>query len=171
MSAVVCMFKVTGPLQFLYIYMLASCTSLSDHDRKISHCPLWHVLRNEECECGASFDGTVSCDENFVYIKYGNCMTWNNSTTSAELHSCLLTRQDIDHECARDFIYHIPINISANKLDHLTCDRYNRQGTQCRQCKQGYGPAVFFDGVSCACLLYTSPSPRDATLSRMPSSA
>ena len=24
---------------------------------------------------------------------------------------------------------------------------------------------------SCACLLYTSPSPRDATLSRMPSSA
>ena len=25
--------------------------------------------------------------------------------------------------------------------------------------------------VACACLLYTSPSPRDATLSRMPSSA
>ena len=25
--------------------------------------------------------------------------------------------------------------------------------------------------ISCACLLYTSPSPRDATLSRMPSSA
>ena len=28
-----------------------------------------------------------------------------------------------------------------------------------------------FDGASYACLLYTSPSPRDATLSRMPSSA
>ena len=26
-------------------------------------------------------------------------------------------------------------------------------------------------GKSCTCLLYTSPSPRDATLSRMPSSA
>ena len=26
-------------------------------------------------------------------------------------------------------------------------------------------------GLSCNCLLYTSPSPRDATLSRMPSSA
>ena len=26
-------------------------------------------------------------------------------------------------------------------------------------------------GVACDCLLYTSPSPRDATLSRMPSSA
>ena len=28
-----------------------------------------------------------------------------------------------------------------------------------------------FDGMNSACLLYTSPSPRDATLSRMPSSA
>ena len=35
---------------------------------------------------------------------------------------------------------------------------------------------VFISGIGCAarfpyCLLYTSPSPRDATLSRMPSSA
>ena len=29
----------------------------------------------------------------------------------------------------------------------------------------------FFGSLSSACLLYTSPSPRDATLSRMPSSA
>ena len=28
-----------------------------------------------------------------------------------------------------------------------------------------------FDDLSLSCLLYTSPSPRDATLSRMPSSA
>ena len=36
-------------------------------------------------------------------------------------------------------------------------------------------PFSFFNGVTddppCICLLYTSPSPRDATLSRMPSSA
>ena len=31
--------------------------------------------------------------------------------------------------------------------------------------------SVFFDDEMFACLLYTSPSPRDATLSRMPSSA
>ena len=31
--------------------------------------------------------------------------------------------------------------------------------------------AKFFDAEKCICLLYTSPSPRDATLSRMPSSA
>ena len=31
--------------------------------------------------------------------------------------------------------------------------------------------AVFDDAIASVCLLYTSPSPRDATLSRMPSSA
>ena len=44
---------------------------------------------------------------------------------------------------------------------------------------QGPLPAVsgvaeeekLFDGYSCACLLYTSPSPRDISGSRMPSSA
>ena len=37
----------------------------------------------------------------------------------------------------------------------------------------GFGETLFStnNGVSFTCLLYTSPSPRDATLSRMPSSA
>ena len=36
----------------------------------------------------------------------------------------------------------------------------------------GLGPwGVFHDGISKTCLLYTSPSPRDRPLSRMPSSA
>ena len=35
----------------------------------------------------------------------------------------------------------------------------------------GFPPFLAGDGVYDACLLYTSPSPRDATLSRMPSSA
>ena len=33
------------------------------------------------------------------------------------------------------------------------------------------GRSIFFRGLYSICLLYTSPSPRDATLSRMPSSA
>ena len=35
----------------------------------------------------------------------------------------------------------------------------------------GVNPVPFGDSVKLTCLLYTSPSPRDATLSRMPSSA
>ena len=35
----------------------------------------------------------------------------------------------------------------------------------------GVGPQTLFCGVGESCLLYTSPSPRDGLLSRMPSSA
>lgn len=38
----------------------------------------------------------------------------------------------------------------------ISCKKYNRQGTQCRQCRDGYGPALFSDGFSCAnCNKYT----------------
>ena len=50
------------------------------------------------------------------------------------------------------------------KLQHLTMD-----GTAVDDDLLNSG--VFFDGSSISCLLYTSPSPRDNTLSRMPSSA
>ena len=30
------------------------------------------------------------------------------------------------------------------------CSGYNREGAQCRQCIEGYGPALFSDGVTCA---------------------
>ena len=35
----------------------------------------------------------------------------------------------------------------------------------------GYHPAMMVKPEACTCLLYTSPSPRDRTRSRMPSSA
>ena len=36
---------------------------------------------------------------------------------------------------------------------------------------KGFDDTASYDGVRYACLLYTSPSPRDGLLSRMPSSA
>ena len=46
--------------------------------------------------------------------------------------------------------YRIPNNISDSTLNYVTCEGYNRQGTQCNQCIDGYGPLVFSDGDSCA---------------------
>ena len=47
-------------------------------------------------------------------------------------------------------MYSIPSNVTGPELNDVTCKRYNRQGAQCRQCIDGYGPAPFSDGVTCA---------------------
>ena len=52
-------------------------------------------------------------------------------------------------------------------FDQLKDDLY---GVLERANEQGVGRFICV-GTSISCLLYTSPSPRDATLSRMPSSA
>ena len=47
--------------------------------------------------------------------------------------------------------YHVPINISGIELNYLTCQKLNnRQGSLCAYCVDGYGPAVFSNGISCA---------------------
>ena len=96
--------------------------------------------------------GLITCDKKFVYIIQGNCLTWNNSTSRAEVNSCLFsTLWDFKHICVDNMtLYHVSINISGDILNHVTCGGYNRKGAQCRQCINGYGPALFSDGVSCA---------------------
>ena len=51
----------------------------------------------------------------------------------------------------------------AANFDEIDCDKNGGL--------DGAEIPAFFQGTGCPCLLYTSPSPRDATLSRMPSSA
>ena len=48
------------------------------------------------------------------------------------------------------YSYSIPTNISGPELNRCVCSGYNRKGAQCRECIEGYGPAAFSDGVTCA---------------------
>ena len=109
--------------------------------------------QDAQCECGDSHNGIVSCIGNFLYIKHGNCMTWNNFTEQAELQSCLFSQWKLDERCEKYEVsdtYQISVNISGSDLDYITCTEwYNRQGPQCRQCIDGYGPALFTDGALC----------------------
>ena len=53
---------------------------------------------------------------------------------------------------------------SSTSTGFVTCDRFKTN-------KSGPDITTTQHALSTSCLLYTSPSPRDATLSRMPSSA
>ena len=140
------------------ILLMLVCFCPATSDKTIKHntvkCPLWHVPGLAgQCKCGNSHNGIVNCIGSFLYIKRGNCMTWNNLTKQAELQSCLFNQWNIDKTCEEYTIsdaYRIPANISGIGLDYTMCRGYNRQGSQCRQCVEGYGPTLFTDGTVCA---------------------
>ena len=137
--------------QCLFLLSLTS-TVVSNLEDQEGCCPFWHIPRNGRCECGAGLNGVVSCDESFVFIKNGYCVTWSNSTNSAELYQCPLAHLDFKDTCSGSHFnaYHIRINISGRELNYLTCKSFNRLGTHCRQCIDGYGPAAFSNRFSCA---------------------
>ena len=76
-------------------------------------------------------------------------MVWDNGSHEVKINRCRFTHQDIN-QCGNYTTYGIPTNISAPDLNYMTCNSYNRQDTQCRQCIDGYGPAAFSDGITCA---------------------
>ena len=134
-------------LCFLYLFVSAACkiTNVSNN----SDCLLWHFLKNGHCYCGVWNHGVVHCDTQFIYIEQGACMTWDNATGSAEVHHCLFLQRS-DDTCAMHDVYRIPTTATGEKLNHLSCGDYNRQGSYCSLCIDGYGPALFSDDASCA---------------------
>ena len=76
-----------------------------------------------------------------LFLSLAGCSGPNSESTSAHADHDTAQHHDADH----DDIGHAAVEKSSNKTDHEDEDH--------------------------GCLLYTSPSPRDRTRSRMPSSA
>ena len=127
----------------------------------------------------------IICEDELVLI--GVCLTrLSNDSEIAVYGPCPYVTGFTSTYMKYQNYYHIKFELST--LTEQTCGPLNRKGLLCSECYEGYGPAVYAFGSECvkcygsvygrwalylfvACLLYTSPSPRDATLSRMPSSA
>ena len=115
-------------------------------------CPLWQVRRKDICRCGANLNGIITCvGTHSISLLPGYCMTWDNTTQSTEINRCPFLQ--ISNVCKQHKLVNTPLmttNISGSELNYRTCSSYNRHGAQCRQCIDGYGPAAFSDGVTCA---------------------
>ena len=167
------MSTLVSRLLFSSMYLITFCLlCLSDHNNNNiifeetkTECPLWHIPdRNGQCVCSTKLKFIVTCEKNFLHIYEGNCMTWNNESNEAQVQSCLFTPRNFkkvvlcfdattvninDRNNKLKTIHHIPVNISGEELNSFTCRAFNRKGTQCRQCIDGYGPAPFTNGNSC----------------------
>ena len=114
-------------------------------------CPIWHTYSkdSESCQCCSSVDRLAKCEKEYVYVVNSHCLTWNNATDDVEISRCLYIDQDLNL-CGITDMYRLSIDITGPKLNSVTCKPYHRDGTQCQYCIDGYGPAAFSDGVSCA---------------------
>ena len=124
-----------------------------------------HIICAEVCD-GAAKAGQAGGTSPFMY-------NWYNATGS-------ISSDQITGQCAGDYAVEVTdlngcvdtarveindVNLLKVSLmpSHISC-KGKCDGSLTAQPSGGIGPYTF-------CLLYTSPSPRDATLSRMPSSA
>ena len=139
-------------MSVLYL-VLSVCTCLAAGcSSQHTSCPIWHRSIGDPCECGDSLALTVLCSvTGIVTIKLGRCMTWDNATQSPVVTRCPLPNKVtcVHHEFVGNNIQ-FSANVSGPEISNVTCKQYNRQGTQCSQCIDGYGPAAFSDGFTCA---------------------
>ena len=115
------------------------------------NCPLWHFYSKdrESCKCCSFVEGLVRCEEEYVRVVRSHCLTWNNATLDVEISHCLYIHQEANL-CDTLNWYCILSNVTGPELNSVTCKPYNRHGAQCRFCIDGYGPAAFSDGATCA---------------------
>ena len=130
----------------LYILMMNLVGAVCQHD-----CPLWHIYSKEKksCECCSPIDGLIRCEEDYIHVARSYCLTWNNATYDVQISRCLYIHQDTNL-CKNYNRYAVSSDTVGPELNNMICEPYNRYGAQCQYCMDGYGPAAFSDGATCA---------------------
>ena len=116
-------------------------------------CPLWHVKQKGHCVCSSSLGGIVRCRGDFLDVLSCFCITWDKEIDSVRASYCLHTPMNSQNDCKNGIPQlEIPVidTLSGPQLNAKICGGLNREGTQCKHCKSGYGPAPFSDGITCA---------------------
>ena len=94
---------------------------------------------------------------------------WMSAT---ELANAIATKQVSSAEALEHFVTRIErLDGDINAVVQWDLDRARSDAVAADRAVANGDPLGPLHGVPMTCLLYTSPSPRDATLSRMPSSA
>ena len=152
----------------LLLLMIACCVSLTVCDNltvslpsgsfensqsENTSCPPWLDHGNGSCFCGEFLHDLdlFECTENREVLLFpGICLTWDETTGRAVIGNCPYFLQEVPRNL--NYSYHsIPANVSSSNLTYFVCSKFNRQGTHCKECIDGYGPAPFLNGANIPC--------------------
>ena len=105
-------------------------------------CAPWFQCQEGKCQPGPPLPlDVLSSDNKLVWIC--NCVTYTNSTV--EVGRCIFNCLAINNRGIP--FKELPRNVS--KLNAMFCDRFNRQGTLCGQCKDGHFPLAYSFDFTC----------------------
>ena len=139
--------------------------------------PSWTPIADALNELGVPRTGGKEWERRYVHSHYLSLHSNKTPLTEDERRMVHALEWELGHDWA-EIARRLGNGRDSNKIKCYWHDHgRHRQGVECGLCKKWRllpksAAKVDEDAPwACNCLLYTSPSPRDATLSRMPSSA
>ena len=118
-----------------------------------TECPsVWYEynLTAQDCQCIPL--KSLTCDGEYAYGDIHHILTYNENKE-------VVTEIEMKHKHVSGYnktdrgqSILLPNNIS--ELNHYMCGPLNRKDYMCNECKNGYGPAVTYESVSCASMCY-----------------
>ena len=87
-----CNIHLKNQIFHLLLYFFVSANGVIDDSDVSNKCgyKLWHFLRNGCCFCGITEHGVIECDEHFISVKQGSCVTYDNATDTCRNSSLLI---------------------------------------------------------------------------------
>ena len=76
------------------------------------------------------------------------CVTYNEEESLTEVGNCIYNCENIQKSDLSDVLYHVlPKNVS--KLNEAMCGKFNRNGTLCGKCRDGFFPLAYSFNMTC----------------------
>ena len=123
-------------------------------------CPTWFKSTNSsQCERGSKVEGILRYHQNnSTSILNCHCMTLESKTSTIHdnvtrpgqmlVGACLYNCFNETSYSSSVTPYH-PLPLDPQKLNNVMCERYNRRGRLCAECKEGYHQPVYSYEIKC----------------------
>ena len=121
-------------------------------------CPsVWYKYNSttQDCQC-IPLSSSLICDGEYAYADISHIVTYNANKgiiTEVKMRHSYLRGYNTTQEGS-----YILLPDSVSELNRYMCDPLNRRDYMCKECKNGYGPAVSFQSVLCASMCYLCKS-------------
>ena len=113
-------------------------------------CPSWFTPDNRSITglYWYQYGSEVTCRPDLLLLRFGYCMTYNNTTGNTEHGACPYIGQYNTTHIEDTFYIQLPSNVSL--LNEFMCGPLNREGALCGRCKDGYGIVLYSYTLQCS---------------------